>query len=312
MSGSFTKITSADSGVVFPITVALADSLSSNLPIGSQIASCATFVESPIWSLGPDDASFAIDDSGIVTNTVSPIPREATNLTITVTSVDSETGSLTVSLPIVQLPDFQGLVLRPDSIADNAPIGTVVGKLTANISGVDSSDITFTLIEPSDPGLILEGDQVVLEEQLVRDDYTLTIEAASPQAHVSASFSITVHVVAVQPPSAGDVFYQKLKEGIIIICTSDRSLNATYAIDQGRVDTIGGVAHDATSGFGFPSDLPYFDYADIDGVSHRFDETHIVSFYKATRDLMHGLVTQAQIMADGGTPVWPSNEVTIP
>jgi hypothetical protein len=307
------KITLADASSGFPLSVTLADSLSSNLAVGSPIATCTTIIDSPSWSLGPDDTAFAIDDTGIVTNTVSPIPAGTTNLTVTATSPDgSESVSLTVSLPLIQLPDFQGLVLRPDTIQDNASAGTIVGTLVANISGIDPASITYTLIDPSDTGFSLQDDQVVLDAQLAIDSYTLTIEVASSQAHQPASFPVTVQVIATPPARAGDVFYDKVKEGIVITSTSDSSLNATYAMDQGRLDTVGAIARDAASGIGLPNDLAYFDYADIDGVSHRFDDNHLISFYKAMRDLMQNLITQAKVMADGGTPVWPSNEVTIP
>lgn len=100
--------------------------------------------------------------------------------------------------------------------------------------------------------------------------------------------------------------------GIAITCTSNAAIDATYALDDRSVALVGSIARDVASGLDFPAGATTFDYPDIDGTPHTFDETQFVAFYKALRDLTNVLVTQANVLADGGTPAWPVQAATIP
>jgi len=100
--------------------------------------------------------------------------------------------------------------------------------------------------------------------------------------------------------------------GIAITCTTDSTIDATYALDDKTLAEIGSVARDVSSGLGFPLGLPTFSYPDINSQLHTFSETIFVDLYKSMRDLVSDLTTQAGVMAQGGTPVWPEQSATIP
>jgi hypothetical protein len=88
-------------------------------------------------------------------------------------------------------------------------------------------------------------------------------------------------------------------------------LNAVYGLDQTTMDQIGSVARDAASGLGLPGDGDTFTYPDLAGVPHVFGEPTCIGIYKAMRDLLLKLNTQAAIMTNLGTPSWPVQTATI-
>lgn len=99
--------------------------------------------------------------------------------------------------------------------------------------------------------------------------------------------------------------------GIAITCTSSAAINATYALDDLTMAQVGSVARDVSSGLGFPNDAPTFTYPDITSAPHTFNETQFIGLYKAMRNLVSTLTTQAAVLANGGTPVWPAQTATI-
>lgn len=103
----------------------------------------------------------------------------------------------------------------------------------------------------------------------------------------------------------------KIALGIALTCTSDSSLNATYALDGTTMDQIGSVARDQSSGLGLPGGASTFDYPDKTSTPHTFTGQQLVDLYKAQRNLLFVLNTQAGIMAHGGTPSWPTQAATI-
>lgn len=105
---------------------------------------------------------------------------------------------------------------------------------------------------------------------------------------------------------------QKISAGISVVSTAASSLNATYALDSITLDQIKGVANDAASGLGLPGGGSTFTYPDISGSPHDFTATQIQNIYKAMRDLLLQLNTQAAIEAAGGQPNWPAQTATIP
>ena len=118
------------------------------------------------------------------------------------------------------------------------------------------------------------------------------------------------------PPTPAQQAQQELAarkaNGIAITCTDDSSIDATYALDDLTLAQVGSVARDVSSGLGFPLGAPTFNYPDITSVPHTFNETQFVDLYKSMRDLVNDLTTQASVMAQGGTPVWPDQSATIP
>lgn len=114
------------------------------------------------------------------------------------------------------------------------------------------------------------------------------------------------------PPTSDQELGTRKANGIAITCTSNPEIDATYALDDRSVAVIGSVARDVAAGLDFPAGASTYDYADLDGTPHTFDEAQFVAFYKAARDLVNALTTQASIMAGGGEPVWPDQTATIP
>lgn len=114
------------------------------------------------------------------------------------------------------------------------------------------------------------------------------------------------------PPTADQELGTRKANGIAITCTSDATINATYALDDRTVATVGSIARDVASGLDFPAGATTYDQPDIDGVPHTFTEPQWIALYKAMRDMVSALAAQRDVMAGGGTPVWPDQSATIP
>lgn len=103
----------------------------------------------------------------------------------------------------------------------------------------------------------------------------------------------------------------KIAQGIAITCAATPALNATYALDDQTLNEIGSVARDSGAGLGLPGGLGTFTYPDIDGSQHTFTAGELQALYKAMRNLLLALNTQAAIQASGGTPTWPTQAAAI-
>ena len=103
----------------------------------------------------------------------------------------------------------------------------------------------------------------------------------------------------------------KLATGIAITSTSTAALSTTYALDDVTLAQIGSVAQDAAAGLGLPGGGATFVYPDINSVPRTFTSAQIIALYKAMRDLVFQLQTQAAIAAAGGVPVYPAQSATI-
>jgi hypothetical protein len=121
-------------------------------------------------------------------------------------------------------------------------------------------------------------------------------------------------IIVLPPPplTADQELGTRKANGIAITCTSDATINATYALDDRTVATVGSIARDVASGLDFPAGATTYDQPDIDGVAHTFTEPQWIALYKAMRDLVSALGAQRDIMAGGGSPVWPPQTATIP
>lgn len=116
----------------------------------------------------------------------------------------------------------------------------------------------------------------------------------------------------VPPPTPQQLLAQKIADGIAITCTSNSALNKTFALDSVTMDQIGSVARDFASGLGLPMGAPTFTYPSKSGEPCEFTGTQVVALYRAQRDLLFQLNTQAAMIAHGAPPDWPAQAKTIP
>ncbi len=113
------------------------------------------------------------------------------------------------------------------------------------------------------------------------------------------------------PQQAVVALATRVAAGIALTSTGTPALNATYALDSvstGQIFQIGLYANQ----FGvFPSGDATQPYPDAGGTSHSFTVTAFIAFLKVVAPLVSALTTQAGVMAQGGSPVWPSQSATI-
>lgn len=114
------------------------------------------------------------------------------------------------------------------------------------------------------------------------------------------------------PPTASQLLTEKIAAGIAITSTATPALNATYALDATALSQIQSAALDAASGLGLPGGSATFTHPDAAGQPHDFTEPQIIAFYKAMRDLLSALNTQATVMDRGGSAAWPAQTADIP
>jgi hypothetical protein len=113
------------------------------------------------------------------------------------------------------------------------------------------------------------------------------------------------------PLTWDQVLAQKIASGIAITSTGTPTISATYALDDLTMNQIGPVARDFAAGFGLPGGASTFTYPDATGRPRTFTGPQMVALYKAMRDLLFMLNTQAAMMAHGATPSWPTQTATI-
>lgn len=106
-------------------------------------------------------------------------------------------------------------------------------------------------------------------------------------------------------------FAAKLANGLAVTSTGTSAISATYALDPTTLDQIGSVARDAASGLGLPGALTTFIYPDINSTPRTLTSANVQALYKAMRDIVSALNTQAAIAQAGGTPSWPTQSATI-
>ena len=106
---------------------------------------------------------------------------------------------------------------------------------------------------------------------------------------------------------------EKIAVGITVTCTSGTPFaTATYALDQTTMDQLGAVARDDAAGLGLPAGASTFTYPDLAGTPHALSGAQVQALYKAQRDCLYALNTQAAVMKAGGSPSWPAQTATIP
>lgn len=103
----------------------------------------------------------------------------------------------------------------------------------------------------------------------------------------------------------------RIAAGITITSTNLPAVNGTYALDSVSTAQIFQIGLYADRFGVFPSGGPTQMYPDIAGAPHSFTVAMFVAFLRAVAQLDSALQTQAGVMANGGTPAWPSQTVAI-
>lgn len=104
---------------------------------------------------------------------------------------------------------------------------------------------------------------------------------------------------------------QHLALGLILTSTGTPTLDATYAIDSISQQQVLQIGLYASQFDQFPDGNSTFDYPDVAGNQHTFSVADFIALLHAVAQLTAAINAQAQIMKNGGTPVWPVNTVTI-
>lgn len=146
--------------------------------------------------------------------------------------------------------------------------------------------------------------------------WTADISELTPQPQTGWAATEAAGVWTFTAPETAAVTWDhelaaRINNGVNITSTSTPALNSLYALDTTTLDQIGSVARDAASGIGLPGGGSTFTYPDAAGVPHSFTSAQIITLYRAMRDLLFVLNTQAAIMRLGGPPTWPDQSVTI-
>jgi hypothetical protein len=112
--------------------------------------------------------------------------------------------------------------------------------------------------------------------------------------------------------AASAALQQRLALGLTVTSTGNPAISGTYALDATTLDQVGAVARDFGSGLGLPGGGGAFYYPDKSALLHAFTGAEIIAVYRAMRDLLLTLNTQAAAMRFGASPDWPSQSVTLP
>jgi hypothetical protein len=129
-------------------------------------------------------------------------------------------------------------------------------------------------------------------------------------------WAITDGRLVAAPPTqamlAGSALQERLAMGLQVTSTGNPAISGTYALDATTLDQIGAVARDFGAGLGLPGGGSVFYYPDRSALLHAFTGPEIVEVYRAMRDLLLILNTQAAAMRFGASPTWPDQTVTLP
>lgn len=117
------------------------------------------------------------------------------------------------------------------------------------------------------------------------------------------------------PPATPDqVLATKLASGMVLTSSGTSAINGTYAFDKTTQDDLSGIA--ATIGLlgTFPDGTTSgYQYPQLGGqaVTTFASIAAFRTMYAPYAKLLQQLRTQGAILAAGGTPVWPSQSVTV-
>ena len=156
---------------------------------------------------------------------------------------------------------------------------------------------------------VLPADAVVITKA-VRD--AMLVGNAAGQNIVGDAGGIPTLVTPSIPSAqvAAKTLSQKITAGIALTCTGNPMLNATYALDAVSTAQIFQLGLFASQFGVFPGGAVQ-PYPDATGAPHIFTVAQFIAFLRAVAPLVSVLNTEAQIVAQGGAPSWPSQTATI-
>lgn len=114
------------------------------------------------------------------------------------------------------------------------------------------------------------------------------------------------------PLTADEELTTRTALGLNITSSDNPMMNGIWALDGVTMGEIGAVARDNASGLGLPQGLSTFTYPMMDTTPVEMSGTNVEDLYKAQRDMVSELNTQASIMRLGGSPSWPVQATVIP
>lgn len=109
-----------------------------------------------------------------------------------------------------------------------------------------------------------------------------------------------------------DTFAHLIAGGIQITSTGTPALNGAYYADEQAQGKLSGVITGIAAGQGLPGGAATFSYLDTSGVPHSFTADQITALAKAVRDFVYAATIARATAQAGGTPSWPSNQITVP
>lgn len=113
------------------------------------------------------------------------------------------------------------------------------------------------------------------------------------------------------PEQADTMLAAKLATGVALTSSGTPALNGTYALDAESTAQIYQIGLFAAQFGVFPSGGATQAYPDASGVPHTFSVAQFVAFLRAIAPLVSNLSTQAAMMGQGGTPVWPAQTAVV-
>ena len=100
-----------------------------------------------------------------------------------------------------------------------------------------------------------------------------------------------------------------ISSGLVVLCTGNPSLDALYPVDQVTQNQITSIAEYVDITGTFPNKQTMLTWPD--GELHSFTISQFVEFAEAVADFVAAVEIAANTMAQGGTPMWPTNQATI-
>jgi len=296
------------------ITYSLTNPLLSNVPIRTVIAECQTTLPNSMWSLSEDSGkAVGIDPlSGTILSLTTPLPKLPMNLTVIATADDVEPLSITFPVPIVQMPEFRGLTLEPNTLETTDPTGTVIGTFIVDATGqIPPESITYTLTASSAAlAFVVQDDTLVLQTPLVPGTYTVTIKLTSTFANQPQSFDI---LITINPPAEAETVQERAQSLLInpivtVTCASDPAIDGSYSADTGHRTYINSVTISINAGTGLPSGQDTFNYLDTDAALHTWNADEFLVFSQGVMVYIYNL----SLVANGFGLTLPGNVIQIP
>lgn len=112
--------------------------------------------------------------------------------------------------------------------------------------------------------------------------------------------------------SAPQTYATLMRNGVQITSTGTPAINGTYAVSAEAKANLTGIVSGLSALQGLPGNADTFLYLDASRTPHAFDSAQITALARAVRDFIYAAdIAEATALA-GGSPAWPSNQITIP